>query len=96
MTSLTNVFKVKDKVKVIETNMSIILCDMHKSTVMLSLNAIAYILFSSADRPLWPCIKVKIIETSTSIYDMHKSTVMHGLSAMAEIIIVRDITMLAH
>ena len=38
-TSLTHVFKVNVKVKVIETNMSI--CVMRKSTVMRRLNAIA-------------------------------------------------------
>ena len=42
--SLTNVLKVKDKVKVIETNMSIYYV-MHKCTVLRSLYAIAEIVF---------------------------------------------------
>ena len=48
-TSLTNVFQVKDKVKVNETNMSIYYHVMHKSTAMRSLNALAEILFLSTD-----------------------------------------------
>ena len=40
-TSLSNLFKVKDKVKIIETNTSIFYIIMNKSTVMHNLNAIA-------------------------------------------------------
>ena len=40
---------------------------------------------SSADRRL-PCTKVKIIETSMSIYAMYKSTIMPRLNAIAEIL----------
>ena len=39
-TSLTHVFKIQDKVEVIETNMSMYYV-MHKSTAIHSLNAIA-------------------------------------------------------
>ena len=39
-------------------------------------------IFAFAD-PQWPCIKVKVIKTSMSIYAIHKSTVMPSLDAIA-------------
>ena len=39
----------------------------------------------SSAKPLWPCIKVKVINKSMSMYSMHKSTGVPRFNAIAEI-----------
>ena len=50
--------------------------------------------FFPCGKPLWPCIQVKVIEMSMSIYAMHKSTVLPSLNAIFRLNIVRDLTII--
>ena len=43
-----------------------------------------WFVFAFAD-PLWPCVKVRVIKTSMSIYGIDKSTLMPSLNVIAEL-----------
>ena len=67
-------FQSQGQVKVIETNMSMYV--MHRSTIMRSLNAIAY------NKYCFP-MSINVIETTISKHAMYKSTVMPIVNAIA-------------